>query len=113
MTHILSLPGQGFSWLLLQLQLLNLRLKPVSSPSHITSTALIPLSRHKVDLATVPTPQLTQIKNQLTQELSELTNSFAQLRAAQAKFRDCITCIRDGVAEKQPGSWASLYYYYT
>lgn len=70
---------------------------------------LIPTSPQQVDLATVPTPQLTQIKNQLTQELSDLTNSFTQLRAAQAKFRDCIACVRDGVAGKQEGSWVSLY----
>lgn len=57
----------------------------------------------QVDLATVPTPQLTQIKNQLTQELSDLTTSFAQLRAAQTKFRDCIASVRDGVAEKKEG----------
>jgi prefoldin alpha subunit len=58
----------------------------------------------QVDLATIPTPQLAQIKNQLTQELSELTNSFAQLRGAQTKFRDCIASIRDGVAGKEEGS---------
>lgn len=69
----------------------------------LTSTCLT----EPVDLASVPTPQLTQIKNQMTQELSELTNSFAQLRAAQAKFRDCIVSIRDGVAEKEEGMLGS------
>ncbi|KAL8763392.1 MAG: hypothetical protein Q9184_000780 [Pyrenodesmia sp. 2 TL-2023] len=50
-----------------------------------------------VKLSTLPIPQLTSIKNQLTQELQHLTNSFTQLRAAQAKFRDCINSIRDGI----------------
>ena len=81
---------------------------PAATSSHDRSTANPP-SLQLVDLATVPTPQLTQIKNQLAQELADLTNSFAQLRAAQAKFRDCITSIRDGVADKQEGSYISLY----
>ncbi|KAL8907275.1 MAG: hypothetical protein Q9207_001516 [Kuettlingeria erythrocarpa] len=50
-----------------------------------------------VNLSTLPIPQLTSIKNQLTQELQHLTSSFTQLRAAQAKFRDCINSIRDGI----------------
>ncbi|KAI4203115.1 MAG: hypothetical protein LQ346_001849 [Caloplaca aetnensis] len=52
-----------------------------------------------VNLSTLPIPQLTSIKNQLTQELQHLTSSFTQLRAAQAKFRDCINSIRDGIEE--------------
>ncbi|KAL8736252.1 MAG: hypothetical protein Q9166_000407 [cf. Caloplaca sp. 2 TL-2023] len=58
-----------------------------------------------VNLSTLPIPQLTSIKNQLTQELQHLTNSFTQLRAAQAKFRDCIKSIRDGIekAGKEDG----------
>lgn len=56
-----------------------------------------------VDLATVPTPQLTQLKNQLTQDLAQLTSSFTQLRGAQTKFRDCISSVRDGVASKKEG----------
>ncbi|KAI4277125.1 MAG: hypothetical protein LQ337_001998 [Flavoplaca oasis] len=50
-----------------------------------------------INLSTLPVPQLTSIKNQLTQELQHLTNSFTQLRAAQAKFRDCIKSIKDGI----------------
>ncbi|KAI4272900.1 MAG: hypothetical protein L6R38_006490 [Xanthoria sp. 2 TBL-2021] len=50
-----------------------------------------------INLSTLPIPQLTSIKNQLTQELQHLTNSFTQLRTAQAKFRDCIKSIRDGI----------------
>ncbi|KAL8870224.1 MAG: hypothetical protein Q9174_003683 [Haloplaca sp. 1 TL-2023] len=58
-----------------------------------------------INLAQIPIPQLTQIKNQLTSELQHLTNSFTQLRTAQAKFRDCITSIRDGI-EKDEGKKA-------
>ncbi|KAL8672907.1 MAG: hypothetical protein Q9168_002661 [Polycauliona sp. 1 TL-2023] len=53
-----------------------------------------------INLSTLPIPQLTSIKNQLTQELQHLTNSFTQLRAAQAKFRDCIKSIKDGIEKK-------------
>ncbi|KAL8919668.1 MAG: hypothetical protein Q9172_004890 [Xanthocarpia lactea] len=55
------------------------------------------LERARVNLSALPIPQLTSIKNQLTQELQHLTNSFTQLRAAQAKFRDCIKSIKDGI----------------
>ncbi|KAL8739056.1 MAG: hypothetical protein Q9181_000238 [Wetmoreana brouardii] len=59
-----------------------------------------------VNLSTLPVPQLTSVKNQLTQDLQHLTNSFTQLRAAQAKFRDCINSIRDGIEKggKKEGS---------
>ncbi|KAL8953066.1 MAG: hypothetical protein Q9222_001059 [Ikaeria aurantiellina] len=61
-----------------------------------------------INLSSLPAQQLTSIKNQLTQELQHLTNSFTQLRAAQAKFRDCIKSIRDGVEnggrEKKQGA---------
>ncbi|MCJ1342174.1 subunit of tubulin prefoldin [Peltigera leucophlebia] len=57
-----------------------------------------------IDLSTVPSPQLAQLKNQLTQDLSHLTTSFGQLRAAQIKFRECINNIRDGVAAKKEGT---------
>ncbi|MCJ1430469.1 subunit of tubulin prefoldin, partial [Sticta canariensis] len=63
-----------------------------------------PSQQQTVDLSTVPTPQLTQLKNQLTQEVSQLTSSFTQLRGAQAKFRDCIASVRDGVASKKEGT---------
>ncbi|KAI4108025.1 MAG: hypothetical protein L6R37_001307 [Teloschistes peruensis] len=50
-----------------------------------------------VNLASLPINQLTSIKIQLAQELQHLTNSFSQLRAAQAKFRDCIKSIQQGI----------------
>lgn len=63
-----------------------------------------------VNLSTLPIPQLNSIKNQLTQELQHLTSSFTQLRAAQAKFRDCINSIRDGIqkGDRKEGMSAPL-----
>ncbi|CAF9910686.1 MAG: subunit of tubulin prefoldin [Heterodermia speciosa] len=56
-----------------------------------------------IDLATLPTAQLTNLKNQLTQDLQHLTTSFQQLRAAQTKFRDCINSVRAGVEKCEEG----------
>ncbi|KAL8693383.1 MAG: hypothetical protein Q9218_001775 [Villophora microphyllina] len=56
-----------------------------------------PAQSQPINLASLPIAQLTSIKNQLTQELQHLTNSFSQLRAAQAKFRDCIKSIQEGI----------------
>ena len=57
-----------------------------------------------VDLATLTTPQLSQVKKQLDDELEHLTNSFTQLRAAQAKFRECLRSIANGVTPKIQGT---------
>lgn len=62
-----------------------------------------------VDLSTVPTPQLSQLKNQLTQDLSHLTTSFAQLRGAQTKFRECVASIRDGILGKKEGLFGGFF----
>jgi hypothetical protein len=53
-----------------------------------------------VDLASLSTQQLSQVKKQLDDELEHLTNSFSQLRAAQAKFRECLKSIAGGVNSK-------------
>ncbi|KAM3074105.1 subunit of tubulin prefoldin [Clarireedia jacksonii] len=50
-----------------------------------------------IDLSTLSTPQLTQVKKQLDDELEHLTSSFQQLRAAQAKFKECLRSIASGV----------------
>lgn len=42
-------------------------------------------------------PQLRTLQTRLTSELEHLTTSHAKLRAAQAKFRDCVRSINDGV----------------
>jgi prefoldin alpha subunit len=56
-----------------------------------------------VDLASLSTQQLSQVKKQLDDELEHLTNSFTQLRAAQAKFRECSRSITGGVTPKIEG----------
>ncbi|KAI2626167.1 prefoldin [Xylaria nigripes] len=53
-------------------------------------------ANESVNLDTLSTQQLTQVKNQLDQELEHLTTSFTQLQAAQAKFRDCLRCVQGG-----------------
>ncbi|KAI4103947.1 MAG: hypothetical protein LQ339_004064 [Xanthoria mediterranea] len=60
-----------------------------------------------INLSTLPIPQLTSIKNQLTQELQHLTTSFTQLRTAQAKFRDCIKSVREGIEKGAKAEGAS------
>lgn len=56
-----------------------------------------------IELSSLPLAQLSTLKNQLTQDLQHLTSSFQQLRVAQAKFRDCISSVRDGVQEGSEG----------
>ncbi|KAJ5152085.1 hypothetical protein N7492_010380 [Penicillium capsulatum] len=50
-----------------------------------------------VNLASLSVPQLRSLQTRLTSELEHLTSSHAKLRAAQAKFRDCVRSINDGV----------------
>ncbi|SMQ46399.1 unnamed protein product [Zymoseptoria tritici ST99CH_1A5] len=52
----------------------------------------------QIDLATLSTQQLSQVKKQLDDEVQHLTNSYQNLRTAQQKFRDCIASIKTGVA---------------
>ncbi|KAG8533350.1 uncharacterized protein KY384_002133 [Bacidia gigantensis] len=54
-----------------------------------------------IDLMTLPLQQLNQVKNQITQELQHLTTSFQQLKTAQAKFKDCITSIKNGLSREE------------
>lgn len=49
-----------------------------------------------VNLNTLNTQQLTQVKKQLDEELEHLTSSFTQLHAAQSKFRECLRCVQGG-----------------
>lgn len=56
-----------------------------------------------VDLTTLSAPQLSSLKKQLDDELEHLTGSFAKLRAAQAKFRECLKSIREGVHAEVEG----------
>jgi hypothetical protein len=56
-----------------------------------------------VDLASLSTQQLSQVKKQLDDEVQHLTNSYQNLRTAQQKFRDCIASIKNGVANSVKG----------
>jgi prefoldin alpha subunit len=50
-------------------------------------------------------PQLRSLQTRLTSELEHLTTSHTKLRAAQAKFRDCVRSITDGVTgSKEKGT---------
>jgi prefoldin alpha subunit len=56
-----------------------------------------------VDLSTLSVQQLGSVKKQLDEELEHLTNSFSKLRAAQAKFRECLQSIKNGVSDDVEG----------
>ncbi|KAF6808672.1 byr1-binding protein bob1 [Colletotrichum musicola] len=47
-----------------------------------------------INLDTLDVQQLSQVKKQLEEELEHLTTSFAQLHSAQAKFRECLRCVK-------------------
>jgi len=60
-------------------------------------------SGQQVDLTTLSVQQLSSVKKQLDDELEHLTNSFSKLRVAQAKFRECLKSIQDGVSSRVSG----------
>ncbi|KAK1658567.1 prefoldin [Colletotrichum godetiae] len=47
-----------------------------------------------INLETLDTQQLSQVKKQLEEELEHLTNSFNQLHSAQSRFRECLRCVK-------------------
>lgn len=58
-----------------------------------------------MNLASLSVPQLRSLQTRLTSELEHLTTSHTKLRAAQAKFRDCVRSINDGVTgSKETGT---------
>lgn len=57
-----------------------------------------------VDLGTLSTQQLSQVKKSIDDEVQHLTGSYQNLRTAQQKFRDCITSVKDGVVESARGA---------
>lgn len=61
-----------------------------------------------LDITTLPVQQLSQLQQRLSQELEHLSDSHARLRAAQARFKDCIRSIKDGVEGKDEGKWHSI-----
>lgn len=60
-----------------------------------------------VNLDTLNTQQLTQVKKQLDEELEHLTSSFTQLHAAQSKFRECLRCVQGGRTSALQGPLSS------
>ncbi|MCJ1357395.1 MAG: subunit of tubulin prefoldin [Icmadophila ericetorum] len=56
-----------------------------------------------VDLASLSASQLGGVKKQLDDELEHLTISFNKLRAAQARFRECLKSMKDGVSTEFAG----------
>ncbi|KZL68962.1 alpha subunit [Colletotrichum incanum] len=52
-----------------------------------------------INLEALDVQQLSQVKKQLEEELEHLTTSFAQLHSAQAKFKECLRCVKS-----RPGS---------
>jgi hypothetical protein len=61
-----------------------------------------------VDISTLSVQQLSALQARLSQELEHLSTSYQRLRAAQARFRDCIKSIQDGVEGKSGGTSIAL-----
>jgi prefoldin alpha subunit len=62
-----------------------------------------------VDISTLSVQQLSALQARLSQELEHLSTSYQRLRAAQARFRDCIKSIQDGVEGKSGGTSIALH----
>ncbi|EWC43984.1 hypothetical protein DRE_01336 [Drechslerella stenobrocha 248] len=56
-----------------------------------------------IDLSTLSIQNLSAVKKQLDEELEHLTASFQKLRTAQAKFRECVKAIQNGVNPDMEG----------
>ncbi|KAF3910172.1 hypothetical protein ABW21_db0200594 [Orbilia brochopaga] len=56
-----------------------------------------------VDLSSLSIQNLSAVKKQLDEELEHLTASFQKLRTAQAKFRECVKAIQNGVNPELEG----------
>ncbi|KAL2819015.1 Prefoldin [Aspergillus cavernicola] len=52
---------------------------------------------NSVNISSLSAPQLRALQTRLSSELEHLTSSHAKLRAAQARFRDCVRSINEGV----------------
>jgi len=59
--------------------------------------------QQQIDLSSLTAQNLTAVKKQLDEELEHLTASFQKLRAAQARFRECIKSVKDGVETQSEG----------
>lgn len=56
-----------------------------------------------MDLGSLSSQQLLQVKKQLDDELEHLNDSFNRLRGAQAKFGECMVSIQAGVRKQEEG----------
>jgi prefoldin alpha subunit len=65
--------------------------------------ALSSYSYPTVDLASLSTQQLSQVKKQLDEEVQHLSNSYQNLKRAQQKFRECVANVQNGVAKSTEG----------
>ncbi|EPS42913.1 hypothetical protein H072_3176 [Dactylellina haptotyla CBS 200.50] len=64
----------------------------------------MPASKQQtVDLSSLSIQNLSSVKKQLDEELEHLTASFQKLRTAQAKFRECVKAIQNGVNPEVEG----------
>ncbi|KAL2407911.1 hypothetical protein ABEF95_014957 [Exophiala dermatitidis] len=63
--------------------------------------------QNAVDITTLSVQQLSALQARLSQELEHLTTSYQRLRAAQARFKDCIRSIQQGVQGKSGGTLAA------
>ncbi|KAF3939487.1 hypothetical protein ABW19_dt0206380 [Dactylella cylindrospora] len=59
--------------------------------------------QQSVDLSTLSIQNLSAVKKQLDEELEHLTASFQKLRTAQAKFRECVKAVQNGVNPEMEG----------
>lgn len=64
---------------------------------------------HAVPVSNFSLPQLNGMKKQLEDELDHLTASFTKLRTAQAKFRECLKSIAEGVENAGEGKFIYLW----
>ena len=57
-----------------------------------------------MNLGSLSSQQLLQVKKQLDDELEHLNDSFNRLRGAQAKFGECMISIQAGVRKQKEGA---------
>ena len=56
-----------------------------------------------IDLNSLTTQQLMQVKKQLDDEMEHLNGSFNSLRGAQTRFSECFKCVDAGVKNVEEG----------
>ncbi|KAG9796046.1 hypothetical protein KCU88_g12, partial [Aureobasidium melanogenum] len=80
--------------------------KPAATDPRKTMSSQPP--QNAVDITTLSVQQLSALQARLSQELEHLTTSYQRLRAAQARFKDCIRSIQQGVQGKSGGEQNTL-----